>query len=270
MTCKNCGAEINGYSSFCTYCGKPVGSPGVDLNKPMNAAHPEESAPPPGYSDPDIVQAREPFQQPEFGQVPDFNRSSTSWQNSHSGNIPGAAQTAVTRTNGTTWKEIRQANCIYDEYGVRFGIGWLKFIVYVQLFAAGLVMLINAFQMLTGSRYGAYVSVIYEAFGGLKALDVTFGILYLLSAAAFVLTRFMLTGLRRFAPWLYLGLYAANLLIQLIYFGLFNVVTGISASERIDVSYLIDISSIFQLLFRIVMLVVNFIYFKHRMNAFRN
>ena len=258
MTCKNCGAEIGEYVSFCTYCGAPVGNPVVNLSKPTEA---EQT---PGYSDPDIAQAREALQDPEIGQVPDFNRSHTGWQNNYSGYIPNAAQAAFTQTNGSTWREIKQANCIIGENGQRYNIGWLKFIVYFQLFAFAIIELFNGIGFLSGSVYGEYADLMYAAFPALFPLDKFMGAICLMLCVLGVVTRFMLTGLKRYAPWLYLGVYLCNLVQSLIYLAIVSGITGLSIWNFFDVS---DVA---QLISSIVMIAVNFVYFKHRMNAFIN
>lgn len=258
MTCKNCGAEIGEYVSFCTYCGAPVGNPVVNLSKPTEA---EQT---PGYSDPDIAKAREALQDPEIGQVPDFNRSHTGWQNNYSGYIPNAAQAAFTQTNGSTWREIKQANCIIGENGQRYNIGWLKFIVYFQLFAFAIIELFNGIGFLSGSVYGEYADLMYAAFPALFPLDKIMGAICLMLCVLGVVTRFMLTGLKRYAPWLYLGVYLCNLVQSLIYLAIVSGITGLSIWNFFDVS---DVA---QLISSIVMIAVNFVYFKHRMNAFIN
>ena len=261
MTCKNCGAEIGNYVSFCTFCGKPVGNPAVDLNKP---AQQEASAPPPGYSDPEIIADREPFQQPEFGQVPVFNRSSTSWQNSHSGNIPGAMLATEPQLNGSTWREIKQMGHIIGVDGRNYGIGWLKFIVYVQLFATAAIALYNAILFFFGLFYSGDPELLYAYIPGLKTLDMTMGTFYLLLGGMAVFVRFMLTGLRKYAPWMYLGICLCSLLFSVIYTCVLAGLLGVSFLEVFKASDLVS------LLFITAMIVVNFVYFRHRMNAFVN
>ncbi|MGN1341237.1 MAG: zinc-ribbon domain-containing protein [Oscillospiraceae bacterium] len=259
MNCKNCGAEISDYSSFCTYCGKPCGNLRTDMTQ---NDHPEESAPAQGVADPDLIAGREPFQQPEYGQVPDFNRSSTAWQNSRSGYIPEAAQTSYANPNGSTWREIRAANAIFTETGRSYGIAWLKFIVYVQLFAAALIHFVNAILYLSGSLYGADAELIYSFFTGLRGLDITMGVLSLLLCGATVLTRFMLTGLRRIGPWMYLGIYVVNVVLAILYPVIASALTGIPAGQLISGR---DIS---QIISSIALIAANFTYFRHRMSAF--
>ena len=261
MNCKNCGAEIGDYCAFCTYCGAPVGNHGVDLNKPGQT---DSATPPPGYSEPIPQDGREPFQQPEFGQVPDFNRSNTNWQNNYSGYIPNAAQSAAARPNGATWREIKLANCIISENGQRYGIGWLKFIVYVQLFAGALLHLINTFLYCSGALYGTDSEIIYLIFPELHGLDIAMGVLSLLLCGATVLTRFMLTGLRRLGPWMYLGVYACNVLMSILYTVIACAVTGLSLGELISAR---DIS---QIITSIALIAANFVYFRNRTNAFVN
>lgn len=262
MTCKNCGAEISDYSVFCTFCGKPIGNQPVDLSKHDKTE--AASAPPPGYSEPIPQDGREPFQQPEFGQVPDYDRSTTTWQNNYSGYIPGAAQGAFTQSNGRTWREIRTANVIIDETGRGYGIAWLKFIVYFQLFAAALLHLINAIQYLSGSLYGVDSEYIYRVFPGLHALDITMGVLSLLLCGATVFARFAMTGLRRFAPWLYLGLLTCNVVVSLLYLAIASAISGLSMGD------LLSVRDVTQMVAGIGLIAANFVYFRHRMSAFVN
>ncbi|MBP0982456.1 MAG: zinc ribbon domain-containing protein [Oscillospiraceae bacterium] len=261
MICKKCGAEIGDYASFCTYCGNPVGNHGVDLNKTSSSE--AESAPPPGYSDPISRDDREPTQQPGMGYIPEFNRTQTGWQNPSSGYIPAGSQNFQYSENGSTWEEIKRAGYIIGNDGRRYSIGWLKFILYVQLFASAVFSLFNAISFLTGAGYGGNAELVYEFYSGLFGLDMVMGIFSLLLCAAAVLVRFMLSGLRQIGPWAYLGLYLANLVMSVIYLSVFSGITGISIGE------LIDARTVVNMLTSIVMLVVNFVYFRNRSSVFK-
>ncbi len=261
MICKKCGAEIGDYASFCTYCGTPVGNHGVDLNKPAEAG--TESTPPPGYSDPIPRDDREPTQQPGMGYIPEYNRTQTGWQNPSSGYIPPGSQNFQFSENGSTWADIKRAGYIIGNDGRRYNIGWLKFILYVQLFLSAASSLFNAISYFTGVGYGGDAELVYEFYSGLFGLDMVMGIFSLLLCAGAIVVRFMLSGLRSIGPWAYLGLYIANLVMSVIYLSVFSGITGISIGE------LIDARTVSSILVSIVMLVVNFVYFRHRSSVFK-
>lgn len=262
MICKKCGAEIGDFASFCTYCGTPVGNPGVNLGK---TTQPEsENNPPPGYSEPIPRDGREPDQQPGLGYIPDYNRTQTGWQNPISGYIPGGVQIAQPPANGTTWNEIKRAGYIIGEDGRHYNIGWLKFILYVQLFVSALYSLINAITFFTGFAYNGFAEWVYDIYPGLYELDIFMGVFSVALCVMPIVTRFMLTGLKRIGPWLYLGLCLANFVISVLYLAIFSALTNVSAAE------LLDVKTVSSIITNVVMIVVNFIYFKHRSAAFIN
>lgn len=94
---------------------------------------------------------------------------------------------------------------------------WYKALIYVILFLNALSLLINGFQLLSGSAYGDNYEAIYRLFPGLKNLSIMMGAVYLVMAAARLFVRQMLAGFRKTAPQWLLGLYIADVIISLIY-----------------------------------------------------
>ena len=89
--------------------------------------------------------------------------------------------------------------------------------MYFQLFAFAIIKLFNGIGFLSGSVYGEYADLMYAAFPALFPLDKIMGAICLMLCVLGVVTRFMLTGLKRYAPWLYLGVYLCNLVPSLNY-----------------------------------------------------
>ena len=94
---------------------------------------------------------------------------------------------------------------------------WYKALIYVILFLNALSLLINGFQLLSGSAYGDNYEAIYRLFPGLKTLSIMMGAVYLVLAAAYLLVRQMLAGFRKRAPQFLLGLYIVDISVGLIY-----------------------------------------------------
>lgn len=250
MKCLNCGAEINDFSAFCTYCGKPTGSgtPAEEADKPV------ETAPPPGYSDPILMEGRMPDPRPTFDSLPEFNRTET-------GYIPEFTEDV--KMNGTSWAEINRMGYIVGENGQHYGIEWLRFILFVQLFAAALFSLISAVQFFRGADSFTYASE-STIFPMLQTLDMVMGSIDLLTAAAMIVTRFMLSGLRKLGIWMYLGMHLFNLILAMIYYSIFCSITGVAVGD------ILDFPAILQLIVNAAMIGINYVYLRNRRCVFVN
>ncbi len=249
MKCKNCGEEINDFSTFCTYCGKPTGS---EPNAGSLNSLKEESAPPPGYSEPIPQDDRMPQPRSSFDELPEFSRSQT-------GYIPNYAEDV--KMNGATWAEINRMGYIVGENGQHYGIGWLRFILYFQVFVSAAFAVYNAVNFFRGEdSYG--VDYIYLIFPELQGLDITMGIFQVLIAGGLICSRFMITSLRKLGIWLFLGSHSLNLLLSVIFCIALSSITGTPLSE------IIDFRSVYSIVVSAVMVGANYVYFKHRMPVF--
>lgn len=250
MICKNCGAEISDYSTFCTYCGKPTGS--APDSGSLNDI--KEAAPPPGYSEPIPQDDRMPQPLSSIDALPEYDRTQT-------GYIPDFTEDV--RMNGTTWAEINRMGYIVGENGQHYSIGWMKFILYFQVFASAVFAVINAVNFFRGAdNYGNASGFVYILFPTLQGLDIVMGVFQLLIAAGLICSRFMITGLRKNGIWLFLGMHLLNLLLVVVYYCIFCSVTGISVAD------VMNVRTVANMLTSAVLIGVNYVYFRNRSSVF--
>lgn len=266
MKCRNCGADIGDFAAFCTYCGKPTGSQPSESSQLAQSAHDEQrrsDEPLPGYAEPFAQDGREappPLHayahgdlRPEISSISELDRTQTSF-------VPDYEED---RMNGTSWAEINRIGYITGENGRYCGIGWFRFIAYFLQFAMAGLAVISSMSFLCGYRYsGVAASWIYAVFPGVLGADIFMGVFQLVFAAGMVFARFRLTGLRRRAVWLYIGVLLAEFVGELIYITVFCGVTGL------PMEYSMSFLDGFFMISSLALAVVNFVYFKHRGNVF--
>ena len=251
MICRNCGAQISDYAAFCTFCGKPTGSAADNDEMPSVSA----GEPLPGYSAPEQIDGRMPEPTREYGATPEFDRRQLQ------DFIPLRDMELM---NGTTWTEIQRIGYITGDNGGHYGIGWMQFLLYFELFAAASGSLIGAVRLFTGFGMGRLWKFAYLVCPGMKPLCAVTGVLFLLVGAGLVFARFRLAALRRNAVWLYVGVCLFRLVATLAYFCGLCLATGLPLWD------LISAADIFTIIAGVVMMVVNFVYFRHRRVVFVN
>lgn len=239
MFCQKCGASLTGQEAFCPNCGTVV------LNKQQE--QPAQNAQPFTQAGQQTQQTNQQFQQqsaPNVGFIPNY----------------GTPQMGV---NPNTWAEIKRNNCIYNENGVPMGIGWLKFIVYFQLFASAVFSLINGIVFMSGALYGQQKELVYSVFPSLQPMDVCMGIYSIIMAALCIVARFQLTGLKKIGPTMYYIIYISNVVLSLIY--VFVVYGGILGElTAVPSSTFTSIAS------SVAFFVINIQYFGKRKIVFKN
>ncbi len=128
--------------------------------------------------------------------------------------------------------------------GVQYGMKWFKFLIYFLLFFGALYTLCQGILLITGyihyvndyqeiqeyiGGFGEYleeynigeyyVKMVYEIYGdGLKALDVTAGVLYILVAPFGIYTRFRLAKYKVNGPLCVYIWYGANIVVSVFYY----------------------------------------------------
>ena len=253
MFCSKCGASLTGQEAFCPNCGTVV------LNKQQG--QPAQNA------QPQYQQTQQQYQQPnQQYQQPNqqYQQANQQYQQSapNAGYMPnyGTPQAGV---NPNTWDEIKRNNCIYNENGVTMGIGWLKFIVYFQLFASAVLSLINGIVFMSGALYGPQRERVYQIFPSLQPMDVCMGIYSIIMAALCIVARFQLTGLKKTGPTMYYIIYISNVVLSLIY--VFVVYGGILGElTAVPSSTFTSIAS------SVAFFVINIQYFGKRKIVFKN
>jgi hypothetical protein len=144
-------------------------------------------------------------------------------------------------------------------------MGWFKFLIYFSLWAGAVLNLYNGIATATGLAYasaGGDADLVYLYYGnGLKVLDIIIGISFIALAGFQIYTRFRLARFRKDGPtWLY-AIYIAALVLSIIHNAGFTMITGFNAFSTDTISNIIG---------NIVMLVINYFYFKKRRHLFVN
>lgn len=251
MICKHCGSEISDYAAFCTFCGKPTGSASEHDEMPSVSS----GEPLPGYSAPEQIDGRMPEPTREYGASPEFDRRQLD------NFIPLRDMELM---NGSSWAEIQRIGYITGDNGGHYGIGWMQFVLNLGLFAAAFGSLISAIRLFTGFGMGVSWKLAYLVCPGMKPLCAVVGILFLAVGAGLVLARYRLAALRRNAVWLYIGVCLARLVVTLGYF------CGLCLTSGLPLMDMISSVDIITLVAGIVLMVVNFVYFRHRNVVFVN
>lgn len=146
------------------------------------------------------------------------------------------------------------------------GMGWFKFIIYFQLFAAAVVSLINAFTFLSGTIYGSreVAENLYYIYPEMKLLTMALGVVSVALAVFAIVVRFSLARYKRSGPRLYLILLAVNILVTLVF------VFGAAGILESPVSDFLDSTQISSLVVSLGFLIFNFFYFRERKELFVN
>ena len=151
------------------------------------------------------------------------------------------------------------------------GMGWFKFIIYVQLFLGAGITAISGIMLLTGAHYQGLASSVYRFFGGLNVSDKIFGILMLAWAGFAIYTRFQLSGLKRKGPTMYILLYASNILLTIVYLIVsFSIISAKAGAVGSYISGATSAGQVVNLVVAIAMMIVNIIYLNNRKAPFVN
>ena len=146
------------------------------------------------------------------------------------------------------------------------GMGWFKFIIYFQLFAAAVVSLFNAFTFLSGTIYGSreVAENLYYIYPEMKLLTMALGVVSVALAVFAIVVRFSLARYKRSGPRLYLILLAVNILVTLVF------VFGAAGILESPVSDFLDSTQISSLVVSLGFMIFNFCYFRERKELFVN
>ena len=144
--------------------------------------------------------------------------------------------------------------------GEALPMNWYKFVIYVQLFLSAAVNIIGGIVWIAGGPYGGMATYVYLFYGGgLKVLDVMFGLVCIALGAAAILVRQKLARFETGAPGKYLKLLIASIAVGLIY-GIFgSIILRQSAFSA---------SSIVSIILNVILVFLNNIYFKRREHLF--
>lgn len=141
---------------------------------------------------------------------------------------------------------------------------WFKFMIYFGLFAGAIYNVYVAITQFTGLEYklaDLSPELVYSFFPTLKIIDICYGILALILACFLIFIRFRLARFKENAPRLLYAVYILNFIITLIYCIVASVILQESVFGAFEIVYLIE---------EVIMLMINFIYFRRRNYLFIN
>ena len=141
---------------------------------------------------------------------------------------------------------------------------WHKFLIYFSLWLSALGAVASGAQLLTGSQYGTgdVIAQVYEMYGGLKTIDMLFGILYIALAAFFIYTRFQLAGFKEGAPRKLMIAYILSFVLYVGYALAASSAVGIPFRELMTSQVASSIAG------SVVMIIANNVYYKKRQHLF--
>lgn len=258
MFCQKCGAYLPDNTRFCANCGSPI-SVSAQPAQPVQLAMPAQSPQPAQPVQPSGAQAAQnPQGAPQYNAPPVGGQY---YQDSGQQYYVPPVQPA----NGTTWKEICQRGYIIGKDGKQYNIGWMKFVVNVQLILGAVLMLYSGLTFVTGLVYGSDKELMYTLMPKLQGVEIAYGILLILLAAALVVTRFMFTRLKRCA----LPMYVVSYSIYSISFIAYLYIGGSLVYEvtKTVPDFGQDIASVAT---SIALIIINVNYFRRRYSVFTN
>lgn len=234
MFCNHCGRQIADGAKFCTFCGNAV-TDSASAGQQQSGVY--RSAP-----------QNDPLSGPvSYPAEPSYNANQTYPANPA---YPGNPAYPAYPTPGAVSNELP--------------MGWFKFIIYFQLFAAALVNFVNGLTIIRGAHYDGAEDLVYGFYPDLKTVDTVFGVIFIIIAVAALFVRFQLSGFKRGAPSKYYALCIVSTLAGLLYLFIASSVTGVSIGD------LADASTVSSIVTSIAMLIINVIYFGNRKHLFVN
>lgn len=243
MYCNKCGTQVPDDATFCSNCGARLSEP----------AQQTEYQPPqqPGHQQPPYQQG---YQQDGYQSPYQQGYQPGGYQSPYQqGYQPGYQQPGY------------QPPYQPGGMGSSLPMNWFKFLIYFALWASGVLNLIMGILVLTGAQYELYETggarLVYTFFPGLKACDVIYGIVLVAFAAFAIYTRFRLARFCKNGPFCLYLLYGVQVVISLLYAGIASIIIGQNAFSADTISSLVV---------SIVMIAVNYVYFKKRGHLFVN
>lgn len=170
---------------------------------------------------------------------------------------PQSAATASSQQNGA-----EQSGALPVKH---LGMNWFKYMIYFGLFAGAALNVFLGIYSVGGFAYGELADAVYDAFPGLKAADIMYGIYLFCAAAVCIDVRFKLAAYKAKGINEFIVLYAMNLGA----FGLYIIVCmSILSDTGIQLTDLLGSQQIAWLVSTVAMLVINVIYLKRRRHMF--
>lgn len=156
-------------------------------------------------------------------------------------------------------------------YGQQLPMKWYNFLIYFALFASALGSVVGGILYLTGKIYDVQAGrngiseFIYYIYGGLKAMDIIYGIVALGLAALCIFVRQQLAHYKKDAPHQLLIMYGISYGVSIVYTIIQMIIVHDSSIASSGV-----ISIISSIIGAAVLIPLNNVYFKKRAHLFRN
>ena len=274
MFCTKCGTKLPDEALFCTNCGNKVSD---EARKFAASAAPVNPAPAPAPTPVDVPIEAPVFDAPVID-APSASEyippSATSAAPSASTYIPASAvspspysaadsdpyPTVDTPTYAT-------ATTLDGNVVDSTKMKWYKFIIYFQLFANAVLNGVMGFLLLSGLIWKIYsngyitAGMVYAFFPGLHAIDIIFGLLMIAIAVWAIFIRFGLAKFEKGSPKKYLIFLVANVVFLVLYVICASIAIG---------AYAGSMSTWISVITSVVLIVVNYVYFKKRSGMFVN
>lgn len=154
---------------------------------------------------------------------------------------------------------------VYPMYPMQpqFPMNWHKFLIYFSLWAGGILNILSGVLLVTGLTYSVFSDIspalVYAVYPGLQICDIIMGLLMVAAGAFAIVTRFLLAGFRRVGPTCLLGVYAANIVISVLYVVLASAISGMN---------MMDTQTLTSLVTSVVMIAANRVYYSKRAALF--
>lgn len=141
---------------------------------------------------------------------------------------------------------------------------WFGFLIYFYLFASSTLCMLDGVLTLLGTHH-ENAALLYSVMPGLQALDISFGVMYVLLGIFGVLTRFRLSGRYRNGPKFLMIFFIADCAWRILFL-VGSLLFQPLMTPAIVVSEVL--SEIISMAPSIVLLFVNLAYFKKRKHLF--
>ena len=231
MFCNNCGAQIPDNASFCPACGAGMSQ------QPQQGYQAYQQPQQQAYQQPQQQAYQQPYQQQGYQQP---------------------------------YQQQAYAQPGYQAYPQQAmpkqGMKWHKFLVYFALWASALINLIMGIVTLTGAQYGSYRDLVYAMLPGMKAPDLIYGLLLIVTAVFALITVLSLLKFKANGPKLLFLLYALVAVVTVIYVVWSCIVLSKYDADLSDVIT----RTVASLITSVVMIIVNKIYYGKRAHLFVN
>ena len=156
-----------------------------------------------------------------------------------------------------------------------FNMGWFKFIINFQLFAAAVFAIINiivTFVEITElETYRNFSSAMNQFINKSIGMNIFYIISCLILSAFAIIVRFKLAGYKKNAPTLYILFGVITTVVNTIYLlAMFFFTNTLYSAMNLNMDFSLFSNNFTQILANLVLIIINIFYFKERKSLFVN